>query len=138
MPPHACRRMKGPPLSAWRGLLPWFCAFSLLIVLASRVPRFSGSEAEASWVRSVPPQMTAKLLTKDFFLLQPASCSNLAVPRVGRLRSTAKETQPLFLVSLDNPLLTRPPPAYYHSLSGWLNVFMELICKGCRSIARRK
>jgi len=86
----------------------WLCAFSLLIVLANRVPRFPRSEA--SWVRSAPPQMTAKLLAKDFYLLQPPASGIFTFLRPIPIRSAAKEVRPLLPVFLDNCLYTRPPP----------------------------
>jgi len=95
--------------SCWRGLLLWLCAFSLLIVLANRVPRFPRSEA--SWVRSAPPQMTAKLLAKDFYLLRPPTSGVFTLPRAIPIRSVAKEAWPLISVFLDNCLYTRPPPS---------------------------
>src|SRR5208337_209791 len=98
----ACR------LSYGRGLVLWLCAFSLLIVLANRVPRFPRSET--SWVRSVPPQVTAKLLAKDFYLLQPPASGIFTLLRSIPVPSAAEEVRPLFPVSLDNRLYTRPPP----------------------------
>jgi len=86
----------------------YLCAFSLLFVLANRVPRFPRSET--SWVRSVPPQMTAKLLAKDFYLLQPPAAGILTHLRSIPVRIAAEEQRPLFPVSLDNRLYTRPPP----------------------------
>jgi hypothetical protein len=95
--------------SCWRALVPWLCALSLLIVLANRVPRFHGSET--TWVRSVPPQMTAKILAKDFYLLQPPASGVFTLLRSIPVSRAAQEAHPLFPVSLDNRLYTRPPPA---------------------------
>ena len=108
MPPFAYQTSGGPRLCTWRGLVLWLCVFSLLFALASRVPRFAGDET--SWVRSAPPHVTAKLLAKDFYLLQ-APRSGILIPlRVVPLRDRVKEAWPLFSVFLDNRLYTRPPP----------------------------
>jgi hypothetical protein len=92
----------------WRGLLLCLCAFSLLIAVANRVPRFS--RTETSWVQSVPLQMTAKLLARDFYLLPPPASGIftllLSIPVV----KVAEESRPVFPIFLDNCLYTRPPP----------------------------
>ena len=108
IPPFAYRTSGGPRLCVWRGVALWLCVFSLLFALASRVPRFAGDKT--SWVRSAPPHVTAKLLAKDFYLLQ-APLSGLVLPaRVVPPRSSVKEAWPLSPVFLDNRLYTRPPP----------------------------
>lgn len=105
---RADRTAGGRCLYSWRGLVLWVCAFSLLFALASRVPRFKGSEV--SWVRATPPQMTAKILAKDFYLLQAPASGILTRPRLILIRKLVKETRPPFAVFLDNRLYTRPPP----------------------------
>jgi len=108
MPPFAYQTSGGPRLCTWRGLALWLCVFSLLFALASRVPRFA--DDETSWVRSAPPHVTAKLLAKDFYLLQ-APRSGILIPlRVVPLRDRVSEAWPPFSVFLDNRLHTRPPP----------------------------
>lgn len=61
-------------------------------------------------MRSAPPQMTAKLLAKDFYLLQPPASGIFTLLRAVPIRSVAKEAWPLLAVFLDNRLYTRPPP----------------------------
>ena len=108
MPPFAYRTRGGPRLCTWRGVALWLCVFSLLFAVASRVPRFAGDAT--SWVRSAPPHVTAKLLAKDFYLLQ-APRSGILIPlRVVPLRDRVSEAWPPFSVFLDNRLHTRPPP----------------------------
>lgn len=108
MLPHAYPLTGGRRLFCWRSLLLWLCAFSLLLVLANRVPRFPRSET--SWVRSVPSQMTVKLLAKHFYLLQPPASGIFTLLRSIPARRAAEEAHPVFPVSLDNCLYTRPPP----------------------------
>ena len=108
--PHAYRTTSGHRLSFWHGAALWLCAFSLVIALANRVPRFAGNEH--SWDRAVPPQTATKLLAKDFYLLlQPPSSGVLTLPSATAFNITAKERCPLFPVFLDSRLYTRPPPA---------------------------
>lgn len=95
-------------LSCWRALLLWICAFSLLVVLANRVPRFPGSEL--SWVPSVSSQVTVKLLAKEFFLLQPPESDIFTPLRSILVRKRAEELNAVFPAPLDNCLYTRPPP----------------------------
>lgn len=95
-------------LSSWRGVLLWLCAFSLLVVLANRVPHFPGNEL--SWVPSVSSQATVKLLAKEFFLLQPPESDIFTPLRPILVRKQAEELSPVFPAPLDNCLYTRPPP----------------------------
>jgi hypothetical protein len=96
-------------LPFWRGLVLCLCASSLLVVLANRVPRFPRSET--SWVRCVPPQITAKLLVKGLYLLPPPASALFALERsIPAVLIAAHEARPLVPVSLDNRLYTRPPP----------------------------
>jgi hypothetical protein len=88
----------------------WFCAFSLVLVLANRFPRIEGNE-ESSWVPSTPSHMTAKVMAKDFFVLQPPPTGRILLPRYVVARIEAREARPLVSVSLDNRLFTRSPPA---------------------------
>lgn len=108
MLPRANRTTGERRLSCWRAVLPWLCAFSLLVVLANRVPRFPGSET--SWVRGDPPQMTAKLLAKDFYLLQPPASGIFTQLCSIPVRKAREESRPHFPLFLDNRLYTRPPP----------------------------
>lgn len=106
---HLYPTTRGHRFPFWRSAVLWLCGFSLLFALASRVPRFSGTET--SWVRAAPPHITAKILAKDLYLLQAPLSGILTPPRVTLIRKLVKETQAPFAVSLDNRLYTRPPPA---------------------------
>lgn len=108
MQPHAYPTTEVRRLPYWRGLVLWLCAVSLLIALASRVPRFS--ESETSWVQSGSPQMTAKLLAKDIYLLQPPASGFFTFLRTILIWKAAEEERPVLATSLDNSLYTRPPP----------------------------
>ena len=93
-----------------RELVLWTCAFSLLIVLASRVPCFPRA-GDTAWVRSVPPQSTAKLLVRDLYVLPLVGPGAAAPVHLVPTRFHAKESEPVFRVFLDSCLYTRPPPS---------------------------
>lgn len=95
-------------LTFLKGLLIWACAFSLLIVLANRVPYFSANET--SWVGSAPVQLSAKLLVKDLFLLHPPATGMFTVLRSISIRTARKEARPPVSVFLGNCVYIRPPP----------------------------
>ena len=97
-------------ISHARMLTLCLCTLSLLIVLANRVPRFSPSCMEASWVRAVPAEMTAKILAKDFYLLQPAPAEDFATVTTKRIGKIAEHAELVRAIS-DDRLFTRPPPA---------------------------
>ena len=86
------------------------CAFSLVLVLANRFPRIQGNE-EASWVLSAPSHMTAKVMAKDFFVLQPPPTGSILLPRFVPLRIETREEHFVVSMPMDNRLLTRPPPS---------------------------
>jgi len=88
----------------------WICAFSLVLALANRFPRMEGNEG-TSWVPSAPSHMTAKVMAKDFFVLQPPPTGTILLPRCIPSRTETREEHPLVSISLDNRLFTRPPPA---------------------------
>jgi hypothetical protein len=94
-------------LSCWRRLLIWACAIALVVVLASHVPRISGNEF--SWNGSVPPQTTAKLLSKDFFLLLPR-VPTLSVLKITVLLPSIRGDATAPVIFLDGRLHSRPPP----------------------------
>jgi hypothetical protein len=86
----------------------WVCACSLIVVLANRVPRIPGNEI--CWVTSAPSEMTTKLVAKDLFMLHPPAARSLSLPRSLPVRVEAHEERLIVFASLDNRLLTRPPP----------------------------
>jgi hypothetical protein len=88
----------------------WVCALSLVIVLANRVPRIPGNE-EISWVSSAPSQITAKVLSKDFFVLLPPASGAITFLRSVTSPLETCEEDPIVSTSLDNRLFTRPPPS---------------------------
>jgi hypothetical protein len=88
----------------------WICAFSLVIVLANRVPRILGCE-ETSWVHSAPSQITARVLAKDFFVLLPPASGSIAFLHWPPCPLELREESPIVSISLDNRLFTRPPPS---------------------------
>jgi hypothetical protein len=90
--------------------LVWVCALSLVIVLASHVPRILGNE-ETSWVPSAPSQITAKVLSKDFFVLLPPASGAIALLHLALSPLELREENPIVSISLDNRLFTRPPPS---------------------------
>jgi hypothetical protein len=55
--------------------------------------------------------MTAKVMAKDFFVLQPPSAARILPPRSAPMRVEISEERPLVAIVLDNRLFTRPPPA---------------------------
>jgi hypothetical protein len=77
------------------------------MILAIRVPRFP--DTQLSWVGSVPPHITAKLLAKDFYLLLPA-ISGVSVLLLSIPLQRAVEHASPFFVFLDGRLYSRPPP----------------------------
>ena len=88
----------------------WVCALSLVLVLANRFPRIAGCD-ETSWVPSAPSRITAKVMAKGFFVLQPPVAVRILLPRSVPLRIEAPEEQPLVSIALDKRLFTRPPPS---------------------------
>src|SRR6516165_11527957 len=98
-------------ISHARTLTLCLCTFSLLIVLANRVPRFSPSCIEASWVRAVPAEITAKILAEDFYLLPPSPAKTFRTVSTKRIGKIAEHAEPVRTAILDDRLLTRPPPA---------------------------
>jgi hypothetical protein len=88
----------------------WVCAFSLVLLLANRFPPIAGN-AENSWVPSAPSHITAKVMAKDFFLLQPPVTGNLLLPRAAPSPLETQEEHPIISISRDNRLFIRPPPA---------------------------
>lgn len=87
------------------------CAVSLLIVLANRVPRFSPSGNETSWVRAIPSETIAKVLAKEFYLLPVPARASFTLVAEDRFCKTAEQLQPDFPTFWDDRLFTRPPPA---------------------------
>jgi len=88
----------------------WICAFSLVIVLANRVPRIPGSE-NTSWVPSTLSQITAKVQSKDFFVLPPPSPGATTLLRSFPSSLEIGEERPVVSSFLDHRLFTRPPPS---------------------------
>jgi hypothetical protein len=88
----------------------WVCAFSLVLVLANRFPRIEYNE-ETSWVPSAPSHMTAKVMAKDFYLLLPPASGAITLVCSIPTPLDTQEEHPVFPVSLDNCLFTRPPPS---------------------------
>jgi hypothetical protein len=86
----------------------WFCAVSLVVVLANRVPRFPANET--SWVPSAPSQVTAKVLAKDFYVFLPPASGAITLLRSIPSRLDTREEHPIFSIPLDSCLFTRPPP----------------------------
>ncbi|MGB7845692.1 MAG: hypothetical protein WBL63_08770 [Candidatus Acidiferrum sp.] len=54
--------------------------------------------------------MTAKLLAKDIYLLQPPASGFFTFLRTILIWKAAEEERPVLATSLDNSLYTRPPP----------------------------
>jgi hypothetical protein len=103
--------LMAPPrrLTCMRSAVVWLCAFSLIVVLANRVPRIPGNET--CWVPSAPSQMTAKVLAKDFYVLLPPASGAIALLRSIPSPLETREEHPIVSISLDNRLFTRPPPS---------------------------
>jgi hypothetical protein len=97
-------------LTCTRFAVVWLCVFSLIVVLANRVPRIPGNE-ETSWVPSAPSQMTAKVLAKDFYVLLPPASGAVTLLRSIPSPLETREEHPVVSTSLDNRLFTRPPPS---------------------------
>ena len=102
--PRPCRLNRVQPAAVW------ICTFSLVIVLVSRVPRIPGGE-KTSWVPSTLSQITAKVLSKDFFVLPPPSPGAIALLRSIPSPLEFGEERPVVSFFLDNRLFTRPPPS---------------------------
>ena len=102
--PRPCRMTRVQRAAAW------VCAFSLAIVLVSRVPRIPCNE-ETSWVPSAPSQITAKVLSKDFFVLLSPASGAIALLHSALSPLELREENPIVSISLDNCLFTRPPPS---------------------------
>ena len=88
----------------------WVCAFSLVLVLANRFPGIEDNE-ETSWVASAASHMTAKVMAKDFFVLQPPAATRILLPRYVPMRVEIFEERSVASIALDNSLFIRPPPA---------------------------
>ena len=88
----------------------WICAISLVVVLVSRFPRYSPSDS-TSWVPSSSSHMTAKVMAKEFFVLQPPAAARILLPRSAPVRFEISEERPMASAVLDNRLFTRPPPS---------------------------
>ena len=88
----------------------WICVFSLVVVLANR---FQGNPLSdgTSWVPCSSSHITAKVMAKDFFVLQPPSAGRTLLPRSAPGRVEISEERPAASVVLDNRLFTRPPPS---------------------------
>jgi hypothetical protein len=97
-------------LTCIRFAVVWLCAFSLIVVLANRVPRIPGNE-ETSWVPSAPSQLIAKVLAKEFYVFLPPSSGASTLLHSIPSRLENREEHPIVSVSLDNRLFTRPPPS---------------------------
>lgn len=99
--------MTYPRFLSCRDLLVWTCAVALLAVLASRVPHIPSRDL--TWNGNGPPQMTAKILAKDFFLLlTPAPI--LSATKISIRLPYATEDSKAPVVFLDQRLHSRPPP----------------------------
>ena len=109
MPPGLLPRSDVRRLSYGRVVVLWVCALSFVVVLANRVPRFSG-ETDTCWVSGDASHISAKLLAKDFFVLQPPATRIFTVLRWQPLRKAAQRERPT-VAALDNCLYNRPPPA---------------------------
>ena len=97
-------------LTLIQGLAAWICALSLVVVLANRFPRYSSCD-ETSWVPSSSSHMTAKVMTKDFFVLQAPAAGRILFHRSAPVRVEISEERPLTSKVLGNRLFTRPPPS---------------------------
>jgi hypothetical protein len=97
-------------LSRTHCVAAWICAISLVVVLVNRFPRTASNE-QASWARSTPSHLTAKVMAKDFFVLQPPPAVRILLPRFAPVRVEISEERPLVPIALDNRLFTRPPPS---------------------------
>jgi hypothetical protein len=86
------------------------CAISLVVVLANRVPRIPRTE-ETTWVPSTPSQITAKVLSKDFFVLLSPASGTIRIVHSAPSPLELRELHPAVSVFLDNRLFTRPPPS---------------------------
>ena len=88
----------------------WFFAFSLVLVLANRFPRGSGFD-ETSWVPSAPSHLTAKVMAKEFFVLQSPAAVRVLLHRPVSLPVEIYAERPTVSIAPDNRLFTRPPPS---------------------------
>jgi hypothetical protein len=55
--------------------------------------------------------MTAKVMAKDFFVLQPPASGAIALLHSTPSPLETREAYPFVSIFLDNPLFTRPPPS---------------------------
>jgi hypothetical protein len=55
--------------------------------------------------------MTAKVMAKDFFVLQPPAAARILLPRYVPMRVEIFEERSVASIALDNSLFIRPPPA---------------------------
>jgi len=88
----------------------WICAISLVAVLANRFPRYSPCD-DTSWVPASPSHLTAKVMAKEFFVLQPPAAARILLPRSVPLCVEEYAESPPVSTPLDNRLFTRPPPS---------------------------
>jgi hypothetical protein len=102
--PRACRLTRVQCVTAG------ICALSLIILLANRFPRIEGNE-QFSWVPSAPSHLTAKLMAKDFFVLQSPAAVRILLPRSVPMRIEISEERPAVSLAQDSRLFTRPPPS---------------------------
>jgi hypothetical protein len=79
------------------------------VVLANRFSRIPGNE-ETSWVPSTPSQITAKVLSKDFFVLLPPVSNTITLVHSIPSPLELCEQRPVVSIFLNNSLFTRPPP----------------------------
>ena len=105
-------------ISHARTLILCLCTLSLLIVLANRVPRFSPSGMETSWVRAVPTEITAKILAKELYLLQPAPPETFATVTTKRIGKIADHAEPVRTAISDHVLLPPLEPHFHRVIFG--------------------
>jgi hypothetical protein len=98
-------------ISCARKFTVCLCAVSLLIVLANRVPRFSPSAAEISWVRGAPSETIAKVWAKELYLLPLPTRETFAFVLKDRFCKIVEQPRLIFAAFWDDRLFTRPPPA---------------------------
>jgi hypothetical protein len=108
MPSHITPRPRR--LTFIRGLAAWLCAFSLVVVLANRFPRHS-AYYETSWIPSSSSHTTAKVMAKEFFVLEPPAAGRILLSHSAPVRVEISEERPFVAVVLEKRLFTRPPPS---------------------------
>jgi hypothetical protein len=97
-------------VSVWRAAILGLCVLFLLIGLANRVPRFA-AVGDATWVRAVPSETTAKLLIKDLCLLQPSRLLSFVAHSFFAVRRAEAQRHVVYLAPVDDRLYNRPPPS---------------------------